>query len=69
MQSRKWIPPPSSVNYASKTRTDIIFFCSPNNPAGGAAFQDQLTKLVKFAKDNRSVIVYDSANAMHVHIR
>jgi len=47
-------------------RTDIIFFCSPNNPTGAAASRDQLTKLVKFAKDNGSIIVYDSAYAMYI---
>lgn len=42
------------------------FFCSPNNPTGAAASRDQLTKLVKFAKDNGSIIVYDSAYAMYI---
>ena len=36
-------------------RTDVIFFCSPNNSTGAAASRDQLTKLVKFAKDNGSI--------------
>ncbi|CAN0920971.1 LL-diaminopimelate aminotransferase, chloroplastic [Linum grandiflorum] len=48
------------------TKTDIIFFCSPNNPTGAAATRDQLTQLVKFAKDNGSIIVYDSAYAMYM---
>ncbi|XP_039173547.1 LL-diaminopimelate aminotransferase, chloroplastic [Eucalyptus grandis] len=47
-------------------RTDIIFFCSPNNPTGSAATREQLTRLVKFAKDNGSIIVYDSAYALYV---
>lgn len=47
-------------------RTDIIFFCSPNNPTGSAATREQLTRLVKFAKDNGSIIVYDSAYAMYM---
>uniref|UniRef100_A0A0E0CZB2 Aminotransferase class I/classII large domain-containing protein n=1 Tax=Oryza meridionalis TaxID=40149 RepID=A0A0E0CZB2_9ORYZ len=51
---------------SSVPRTDIIFFCSPNNPTGAAASRDQLTKLVKFAKDNGSIIVYDSAYAMYI---
>lgn len=48
------------------SRTDIIFFCSPNNPTGSAASREQLIQLVKFAKDNGSIIVYDSAYAMYV---
>ncbi|XP_062147973.1 LL-diaminopimelate aminotransferase, chloroplastic-like [Alnus glutinosa] len=47
------------------SRTDVIFFCSPNNPTGAAATREQLTQLVKFAKDNGSIIVYDSAYAMY----
>ncbi|GKV23786.1 hypothetical protein SLEP1_g33481 [Rubroshorea leprosula] len=47
-------------------RTDIIFFCSPNNPTGAVATREQLTQLVKFAKDNGSIIVFDSAYAMYM---
>ncbi|KAL6498901.1 hypothetical protein OROHE_026408 [Orobanche hederae] len=47
-------------------RTDVIFFCSPNNPTGYAASRDELTRLVQFAKENGSIIVYDSAYAMYV---
>lgn len=50
---------------SSVPRTDIIFFCSPNNPTGAAATREQLTQLVKFAKQNGSIIVYDSAYAMY----
>ncbi|KAH0900876.1 hypothetical protein HID58_040379 [Brassica napus] len=48
------------------SRTDIIFFCSPNNPTGAAATRDQLTQLVGFAKKNGSIIVYDSAYAVYM---
>ncbi|XP_072957862.1 probable LL-diaminopimelate aminotransferase, chloroplastic [Typha angustifolia] len=51
---------------SSMSRADIIFFCSPNNPTGAAASRDQLVKLVQFAKDNGSIIVYDSAYAMYI---
>ncbi|XP_010273543.1 PREDICTED: probable LL-diaminopimelate aminotransferase, chloroplastic isoform X2 [Nelumbo nucifera] len=47
-------------------KTDIIFFCSPNNPTGSAATREQLTQLVRFAKENGSIIVYDSAYAMYI---
>ena len=42
-------------------RTDIIFFCNPNNPTGSTATHEQLKELVAFAKKNRSIIIYDSA--------
>jgi hypothetical protein len=47
-------------------RTDIIFFCSPNNPTGAAATREQLTELVAFAKRNGSIIVYDAAYALYI---
>ncbi|XVF64704.1 hypothetical protein PTKIN_Ptkin09bG0188800 [Pterospermum kingtungense] len=47
-------------------RTDIIFFCSPNNPTGHAASWQQLKQLVEFAKANGSIIVYDSAYAAYI---
>jgi len=46
--------------------TDIIFFCSPNNPTGAAATREQLTKLVNFARKNGSIIVYDAAYALYI---
>lgn len=51
----------------SKTaRTDIIFFCSPNNPTGHASSREQLEQLVDFAQQNGSIIVYDSAYAVYI---
>lgn len=47
-------------------RTDIIYFCSPNNPTGAAATKMQLKKLIEFARANQSIIVYDSAYAFFV---
>ncbi|GBG68484.1 hypothetical protein CBR_g3029 [Chara braunii] len=47
-------------------RTDIIFFCSPNNPTGNAATRKQLEELVVFARRNGSIIVYDSAYAIYM---
>ncbi|KAL9251128.1 LL-diaminopimelate aminotransferase, chloroplastic-like protein [Drosera capensis] len=51
---------------SSVGRTDVIFFCSPNNPTGATATREQLTRLVKFAKENGSIIVFDSAYAMYI---
>ncbi|KDP32718.1 hypothetical protein JCGZ_12010 [Jatropha curcas] len=51
---------------SNTSRTQIIFFCSPNNPTGNAASWDQLKQLVDFAKRNGSIIVYDSAYAAYI---
>eukprot|EP00475_Leptophrys_vorax_P000825 TRINITY_DN10448_c0_g1_i2.p1 TRINITY_DN10448_c0_g1~~TRINITY_DN10448_c0_g1_i2.p1 ORF type:complete len:328 (+),score=31.67 TRINITY_DN10448_c0_g1_i2:130-984(+) len=50
----------------SAPRTDIIYFCSPNNPTGLAASRAQLEELVAFARANGSIIVYDSAYAIYI---
>lgn len=41
-------------------RSDLIYFCSPNNPTGIAASREELTELVGFAKRNGSIILYDA---------
>lgn len=48
-------------------RTDLIFFCSPNNPTGAAATKEQLTQLVQFAKKNGSIIIFDAAYAPFIN--
>ena len=39
---------------------DIIYLCSPNNPTGTVLTRNQLELWVKYAKENNSVIFYDS---------
>lgn len=51
---------------AATKKTDVIFFCSPNNPTGAAATREQLTELVEFARANGSIIVYDAAYALYI---
>lgn len=48
------------------SRTQLIFFCSPNNPTGHAATRKQLQQLVDFAKVNGSIIIYDSAYSAYI---
>ena len=48
-------------NLKKTKRTELIFFCSPNNPTGAAATFEQLEELVGFAAKNKSIIIYDSA--------
>jgi len=51
---------------ASQGKPDVLFFCSPNNPTGAAATTKQVERLVKYAKDNGSVIIYDTAYAPYI---
>ena len=47
-------------------RTDLIFFCSPNNPTGAAATRQQLQALVDHAKRQGSILVYDAAYSAYI---
>lgn len=47
-------------------RTDLIYFCSPNNPTGAVATRAQLAQLVEFALANRSIILFDSAYSEYI---
>jgi LL-diaminopimelate aminotransferase len=43
--------------------TDIIYFCSPNNPTGAAATMEQLKGFVDYAREKKALIVFDAAYA------
>lgn len=47
-------------------RTDLIYFCSPNNPTGAAATKEQLKELIAFAQANHSIIIFDAAYANYI---
>lgn len=47
-------------------RTDLIYFCSPNNPTGAVATRDQLKALVHLAKVNHSIIIFDAAYSHYI---
>ena len=40
---------------------DIIYLCSPNNPAGSVYTKDQLKEWVDYALKNEAIIIFDSA--------
>lgn len=40
---------------------DIIYLCFPNNPTGTVLNKSQLKKWVDYAKDNKAIILFDSA--------
>lgn len=53
-------------NLETIPRTDLIYFCSPNNPTGAAATRRQLQQLVAFAKANNSIVIFDSAYSCYI---
>lgn len=47
-------------------RPDIIYICSPNNPTGTAMPKSELEKWVRYARENESLIIYDSAYEAYI---
>ncbi len=45
---------------------DIIYFCSPNNPTGAVSTRAQLEELVAYARQSRTLIIFDSAYASYI---
>ncbi|HBG27588.1 MAG: LL-diaminopimelate aminotransferase [Planctomycetes bacterium GWF2_41_51] len=42
-------------------KVDIIYLCYPNNPTGAVAKKEQLKEWVDYAKENKSIILFDAA--------
>lgn len=42
-------------------KPDIIYLCLPNNPTGTVLTKEQLAKWVEYAKENKAIILFDSA--------
>jgi LL-diaminopimelate aminotransferase len=42
-------------------KADLIYLCFPNNPTGATITKDQLKKWVEYARENKSLILYDAA--------
>lgn len=42
-------------------KADLIYLCFPNNPTGAAITKAELKKWVDYAKENKSLILYDAA--------
>ncbi len=50
----------------SLPQTDLIYWCSPNNPTGAVSTREQLEALVEFARRNGSIIIFDAAYSAFV---
>ena len=58
-----YIPATSENNFIPeipKERVDIIYLCFPNNPTGTTISKTELKKWVDYAKENKSIILFDS---------
>jgi LL-diaminopimelate aminotransferase len=50
----------------SLPRTDLVYWCSPNNPTGAVSTREQLEALVAFARRNGPIIIFDAAYSAFV---
>lgn len=49
-----------------KTKVDLIYLCSPNNPTGAVMNHNQLKEFVDYARANKAIIIFDSAYCEYV---
>ncbi|MDP1553130.1 MAG: LL-diaminopimelate aminotransferase [Methanobacteriaceae archaeon] len=45
---------------------DLIYLCFPNNPTGTTLNKDQLAKWVNYARENKSIILFDAAYESYI---
>jgi LL-diaminopimelate aminotransferase len=49
-----------------KKHVDVIYLCSPNNPTGAVATREQLEAWVKYALENKAIILFDAAYEAYI---
>lgn len=49
-----------------KQRVDMIYLCYPNNPTGMTLPKSELKKWVDYARENKSIILYDAAYEAYI---
>ncbi len=49
-----------------KKHVDLIYLCSPNNPTGAVASRAQLEAWVKYATENKAIILFDAAYEAYI---
>jgi len=45
---------------------DLVYLCSPNNPTGAVANHLELQKFVNYAREHRSILIFDAAYAEYI---
>lgn len=49
-----------------RTKVDMIYLCFPNNPTGMTLSREELKKWVDYARENKSVILFDAAYEAYI---
>ncbi|MBQ2541262.1 MAG: LL-diaminopimelate aminotransferase [Paludibacteraceae bacterium] len=47
-------------------KADIIYLCFPNNPTGTVLRREQLAEWVRYARENKSIIIFDAAYEAYI---
>jgi LL-diaminopimelate aminotransferase len=55
------LPENNFIPSLPETTVDLIYLCFPNNPTGASISRDHLKKWVDYAREQKSVILYDAA--------
>ncbi|MEG6611623.1 LL-diaminopimelate aminotransferase [Pseudoclostridium thermosuccinogenes] len=50
-----------------KEKVDLIYLCFPNNPTGMTLTKEQLKAWVDYARENKAIILFDSAYEAFIH--
>ena len=64
-----YLPCDANNNFSPELPTEpvgMIYLCCPNNPTGTTLSKEQLAKWVKYAKENKAVILFDAAYAAYI---
>ena len=64
-----YLPCTEETNFAPqlpKEHADIIYLCSPNNPTGATLSKEQLQMWVDYAREHKSIILFDSAYEAYI---
>jgi LL-diaminopimelate aminotransferase len=64
-----YLPCTAETNFVPvlpKESVDIIYLCSPNNPTGVAMNKEEIKKFVDYAKQHKSIILFDAAYEAYI---
>jgi LL-diaminopimelate aminotransferase len=68
-QSILYMPATAENNFVPAPpaeKADLIYLCFPNNPTGAVATKQQLEKWIEYARENKSVILFDAAYEAYI---
>ncbi len=64
-----YMPSTEKENFIPKPpqdHADLIYLCSPNNPTGAVMNHQELAQFVAYAKEHKSVIIFDAAYSEYI---